>query len=85
MQPGEAGTDWTPWGTWCAVASEMFVTHADLNLMTDLPLTQPHHGEVDQRFQGPRFTAGEVLYRCPWCNHWMPQRKIARDVAARSV
>lgn len=35
MQPGEAGADYTPWGTWCEMAGEMFATHADLNLLTD--------------------------------------------------
>lgn len=42
-----------PWGgARCAVAGEMFVTYADLNLLTDSPLARSHRGEVDQRFRG---------------------------------
>lgn len=39
-------------GARCAVAGEMFVTYADLNLLTDSPLARSHRGEVDQRFRG---------------------------------
>lgn len=61
MQPAKAGADWTPSGSWCAMASEMFATHTVLNLLVE-PLTQSHRGEGDQRFQRARIRSRRGIF-----------------------
>lgn len=64
MQPAKAGADWTPSGSWCAMASEMFATHTVLNLLIE-PLTQSHRGEGDQRFQRARIRSRRGILQRP--------------------